>query len=250
MTSKKLLEMMMVVYDCLSAEEKKNADYYLKNIATGIVKDSFDNSAFVGVSLGCTVGEIIRVLKQDIYNSENKKNGKSNQAAVIKKVLKESQRDTIKTQWHSTYIIKGRQYVLCGYYGFAFNVPVAGVPVAEDKQTENGIVNIFNINYDNYDTELVLPDRTKLAAYIKTTKAQRKTMSKDERKSPIIFDFGGNLPMVNAECLLNIIDGLPDGKLLFCSEHPYSVMYCKGSDGEALLLPVKKRTENTNRTEI
>lgn len=33
MTSEKMMEMIMMVYDRLDVEEKKNADYYLKNLA-------------------------------------------------------------------------------------------------------------------------------------------------------------------------------------------------------------------------
>lgn len=251
MTSEKMLEMIMKVYDQLDAEEKKHTDYYLKNVSKEIFKNSFDNSTLTCASLGCTVGEIIRVLKQDILNSENKTNGKSKQAAVIKSVIKIAKQENNCTKWHSTHIINGKQYALCGYYGLVFDEPVNGVPVSEDRQDDNAILNIFDFSSNiNYDTELDIPDRAKLAAYIKTTKAKRKNMSKYAQKEPIIFDFGGDLPMVNAEYLLNVIDGLPDGKLMFSSSHRLSPLHVIGSDGKAILLPIRKRSEGTQRTEL
>lgn len=250
MTSEKMMEMIMMVYDRLDMEEKKNADYYLKNLATGM-SISFKDSTFTGASLGCTVGEIIRVLKQDIYNSENKKSGKFKQANVIKSVIGISKHNAGKPQWHTTYIIDGKQYVMCGYYAFVFNDPVAGVPVSHEEMYETEIANMYNTSKLNtYDTELELPERTALSAYIKTQKAQRKTISKYAKKDPITFDFGGNFPIVNAEYLLDVMDGLPDGKLMFNSNHPYAPMLCESSAGEGLLLPMRKKHENTNRTEL
>ena len=250
MTSKKLLEMMMVVYARLSAEEKKNADYYLENFAKDIMTNSLKDST-ISLCLGFTVGEIIRVLKQDIYNSENKKNGKSKQATAIKSVINVSKQNNGQPQLLTSYLIDGKQYVMCYAYGFVFNDPIEGVPVSNNLEHGKKFVDIINTaKHNTYDIELELPERNALSVYIKTEKAYRKTMGKYAQKNPITFDFGGDYPLVNAEYLLAVMDGLPDGKLLFCSEHPYSPMYCKGSDGEALLIPVEKRTENTCRTEI
>lgn len=250
MTSKKLLEMMMVVYDRLSAEEKKNADYYLENFAKDIMTNSFKDST-ISLCLGFTVGEIIRVLKQDIYNSENKKNGKSKQAAVIKSVLNVSKQNNGQPQCLTSYLIDGKQYVMCYAYGFVFNDPIEGVPVSNNLEHGKKLVDIINTaKHNTYDVELELPERNALSVYIKTQKAQRKTMSKYAKKDPITFDFGENLPIVNAEYLLDVMDGLPDGKLMFNSNHPYAPMLCESSAGEGLLLPMRKIHENTNRTEL
>ena len=249
MTSEKMLEMMMLVYDQLDAEEKKNTDYYLNNQAKEIMSNSFIDSIRTDASLGCTVGEIIRVLKQDIYNTENKKNGKSKQVTVIKSVLKTAKQNNNNTQWHSTYIIDNKQYVLCGYYGFIFNNPVDGVPVASDQEIESSYIKIFqNAKNNDYNIELALPDRSELSAYIKTIKAKRKTMSAYLRKAPIVFNFGENLPMVNAEYLLDVIDTLPNAKLMFYKDHFNAPLYATGSDGESILLPMRKKDFTAGRT--
>ena len=94
--------------------------------------------------------------------------------------------------------------------------------------------------------ELPIPERGKLAAYIKAEKARLKANGiKKIRYIDIKYNFGVSLPAVSAEFLLDAIDGIPDGKLYATSKINGGVtiltpLVMLGDNGRAVLLPVKK----------
>ena len=62
------------------------------------------------------------------------------------------------------------------------------------------------------------------------------------RGAPCYYDFGEDLPRVNANYLKNIMDCLPDAKA-YVTDHPLTgPIIFKSDKGDALLLPVRKKT--------
>jgi len=62
------------------------------------------------------------------------------------------------------------------------------------------------------------------------------------RGAATVYDFGDDLPLVNADYLKNIMDCLPDAKA-YVTEHPLTApIVFKSEKGDALLLPIRKKT--------
>ena len=62
------------------------------------------------------------------------------------------------------------------------------------------------------------------------------------RGAATIYDFGEDLPWVNADYLKNIMDCLPDAKA-YVTDHPLTgPIVFKSDKGDALLLPVRRKT--------
>ena len=256
MTSEKMLEMVMQIYNRMTVVEQQDVENYLK-ISKDITDGTFQNWIGSTATMSGIVGEIIRVLKQDIINVENKKNGKSKQAAVIKSVIKTAQKYyKNKKEWHTSYIVDGKQYVADGHRMFIFSNPVEGVPISEpDKAVTREITDIAQgVPLSVFTGILDVPDRAKLAVYIKAEKAKKKQMFKNMRNvPPIMFNFGEGKPIVNAEYLLDVIDGIPDVELKYNENHLNYAMHGKGTNGSVIILPLNKNTCHINedvRTEL
>lgn len=62
------------------------------------------------------------------------------------------------------------------------------------------------------------------------------------RGAKTVYDFGDDLPLVNADYLKNIMDCLPDAKA-YVTDHPLTgPIIFKSDKGDALLLPIRKKT--------
>ena len=62
------------------------------------------------------------------------------------------------------------------------------------------------------------------------------------RGAQTVYDFGDDLPLVNADYLKNIMDCLPDAKA-YVTDHPLTgPIIFKSDRGDALLLPIRKKT--------
>ena len=107
MTNEKMLEKTMEVYYNLTNEQKE----VCKNIWNNNIYSNsglFDNIAF-------TVADLIRCLKSDIADAENKKRGKNEQAKLIKKILKHNARyNPNKERLQNSEILNGCQYCVDG----------------------------------------------------------------------------------------------------------------------------------------
>jgi hypothetical protein len=202
---------------------------------------------------------MMRVLTIECAKENDKSNGKSKQAAVIKSVLRQ-----INGQIRPivSYIVNGKQVVCDGYRAFEFNEICNSVPIGTDeeikKENPKKYIGYIDEAIKHKNIELPIPERGKLAAYIKAEKARLKANRiKKIGFKDIRYNFGAGLPMVSAEFLLDAIDGIPDGKLYattnICGEITMATpLVMLGDNGKAVLMPIKKLpTEyDAERTEL
>ena len=89
--------------------------------------------------------------------------------------------------------------------------------------------------------ELELPDKAKLKAFIKISKANKNI---DDKFKGIPFDFGFNKPLVNADFLLDIMELIPDATAFYkpCSDNSGMILnsiYLENDNSRGLLLPIR-----------
>jgi alkyl sulfatase BDS1-like metallo-beta-lactamase superfamily hydrolase len=167
--------------------------------------------------------------KQDIYKKETAKtNGKANLHKSAMEIIK-SAKTLSYTSFHGSYIQDGCQYVCDGYRAIkiknAIDLPEAP---ALDHPDMSKFFNSTN------SIELQLPDIAELKLYIKLQKAE------GSKKHEILWDFGDNMPQVNANYLLTIMEADLNLKAYSNDNNANSPIIFKSDDIEALLMPVRK----------
>lgn len=127
------------------------------------------------------------------------------------------------------YDAEDRQCMCDGYHAIRLVKPVEGFNTVKGMDLEK----VFPQDYELV-AELPMPTPGELKI--------NKKKFESWRGAPCYYDFGEDLPRVNANYLKNIMDCLPDAKA-YVTDHPLTgPIIFKSDKGDALLLPVRKKT--------
>lgn len=140
--------------------------------------------------------------------------------------------------------IDGVQYVCDGYRIAAFKKPL---PLEERPDNVSLTFNFEdNLKRKGYDAvTLNIPDKKTLKAYIKEEKQKAQgTIYGFVPK----YNFGKNLPMVNADYLLDMINIFPDG--IFYADDPLSIFVEDPEGNRGKLLGLRKKDKNAEATKL
>lgn len=166
----------------------------------------------------------------------NKTQGKSRLAAC-RRILKNTKNYTSSNTEFLKYAntIDGIQYVCDGYRITAFRTPL---PLEERPDNVSLTYNFEDfLKRKGYDAvKLNIPDKKTLKAYIKEEK--QKAQGTKCRFIPK-YDFGKNLPMVNAYYLLDMINIFPEGT--FYADDPFTVFVEDPEGNRGKLLGLRKK---------
>lgn len=127
------------------------------------------------------------------------------------------------------YDAEDRQCMCDGYHAIRLNKPVDGFETVKGFELDK----VFPQDHELVQ-ELPMPTPGELKI--------NKKKFESWRGAPCYYDFGEDLPRVNANYLKNIMDCLPDAKA-YVTDHPLTgPIIFKSDKGDALLLPVRKKT--------
>ena len=245
MKAEKCMEMLNYVIAAMTTEEKQDVQSYMNGIGKKCHAENYDT--VITNTVPFAVAEMMRVLTIECAKENDKSNGKSKQAAVIKSVFRQ-----INGQIRPivSYIVNGKQVVCDGYRVFEFNEICNSVPIGTDEETKKEnpekYIGYIDEAIKHKNIELPIPERGKLAAYIKAEKARLKANRiKKISFKDIKYNFGAGLPMVSAEFLLDAIDGIPDGKLYATTNIHGEItmttpLVMLGDNGRTVLMPIRK----------
>ena len=173
----------------------------------------------------------------DLTKEQEKATGASKQAAVIKAVIRYAKKHYSRDFY--SYIANGKQYVCDGFRLFAFNQICESVPIEDKPAFSYESLLDKRIKQDNTG-ELTLPSRGELAAYLKAEQAMLTPAQKKKGEAQKIpYNFGKGLPMVSAEFMLSVMDGIKNGRWFYNGEN--SPILVIGENGSALLMPISKK---------
>ena len=136
--------------------------------------------------------------------------------------------------------INGRQVVCDGFqlYRLIESVELSPELIESD---ENGSFDRIAGLPDAQKTEstrpVPVPDINSLTALIKAGKAEKRA-KKD--RTPVLYDFGDDLPLVNAEYLLNVLTVLGESVKIYAGRSLISNLYLESDRGDGMLCPVRK----------
>lgn len=155
--------------------------------------------------------------------------------------------DGFVDKYQSEAALKGKVQCVCdGFRAFRMYNPV---PM---ENRPEGIAEPLNLNtvfpgrhaLDGY-TEIPLPDVNELKSHISIQRAKIGKPPKNKYltdvKKTIFWDFGDDLPVVNAQYLLDLMTVLPNANvILFNPAQPLGPLYAHDEHGESILLPCRK----------
>lgn len=145
--------------------------------------------------------------------------------------------------YHDTKYINGYTYVTDGVTGIrakgTFNLPI----------NEGEYVKIADVIDDamSNDIELELPDLDELKKHIKFTKDKFKA---EDIKDIVLYRFGKDLPTVDAEKLLSIMNNTK-GLRAYAAKNRFATLYFTTEDNntEIVLMPIKEHALTTPETQ-
>ena len=205
------------------------ADYILKwtTAAAGHLKQGANGNA----------AEIIEALKAEaaaeIRREEAKRSGTANRQKAAERVIKSARASMpFKEALHGAWITADGMQNLCdGFQAYRLReaLPLEEIPANVQP------LDIARIVLTNCGDVVPLPELSELRAYIKTEKARKKA-TKD--KSGVIYDFGEELPQINAEYLLTALELLPNCTAYAKAKNHY--IYFESEAGRGVILPIHK----------
>ena len=169
--------------------------------------------------------EIREMTREEI----NKSKGGSTYT-ILKKFIKniKGYRTDINGAWLDD---EGRQCLCDGYRGYRLNAPIEGLKEPDNPGNRFDLGKVFPT--DPQPTTLKLPTSAELRAFISDPTSLRAS------DGTVLYDFGENLPMVNAKYLKDMVDVFPDA-VATCDGLVKPLIF-KSKKGDGILLPVRKR---------
>ena len=230
MKNEKILEKLHAIAIQLDDENKKAFDFCRKH------PDDMREMNRATPCIGSLVADIIATVEWDISHDSAKKSGNLSRLKAAERVIKSAKKQE-RPALHGAWIADGMQYICDAYRAARFPEPL-DLPKIPENIPPIDAARFFAAADQNAGARLNLPDVHTLKAYIKTEKAARKAAGD---KRPPVWDFGENLPAVNAEFLLDFIELFPDATATANKYNPLlGMIYFSTPDGaEGVLLPVK-----------
>lgn len=193
-----------------------------KLVEIGVGTPAFDFSKYE---------DLVNLLKQEVRDENNKAAGKNHCAKLAKAIIKSGTKNyPIRDQKLNIMAhgktIDGVQYFLDGYRIAAFYERM-DFPEWEHDNWYN--IHSYINNMDFADAESEMPSIGEIKSALAVAKGQKKKC---------IFGFDG--VTVNAQYLLDFLEGFPDAKVHISSERPHlSPIYIESEEGFGILLPIK-----------
>lgn len=166
--------------------------------------------------------------------------------AACKRILKNTKNRTSSNTEFLKYAntVNGVQYVCDGYRIAAFRTPLPLEERPDNISLTYDFENYLRENID-YAVALNIPDKTALKAYISEEKQKARGMI---HKFIPKYNFGKNLPMVNADYLLDMINIFPDGT--FYADDSLSIFVEDPEGNRGKLLGLRKKDKNAEATKL
>lgn len=165
------------------------------------------------------------------------KTGRASTLSICRAILKNAARENLKYP-HADK--DGHQHFSDGYRDLCLYTPLEGFPALPENLEPADLDRFYPAENG---VPLELPDAKALRAWIKTEKARMKTAK--THYPPVkypIYNFGPDLPAVNAEYLLSMLEALPGCTAEFTYQSPNNtqIITFHAENGKALLMPVHK----------
>ena len=226
MTNEKMLERCLILAQGLNEDDRNTYDFAART-------KTFTDLLGVGPMLA----HLIHDLKDDLAAEEMKKAGRGSALTAAKRIIKRAKQiNPAKEAYHGAWMENGMQCICTGCHAIRLRTPLDGLEDTNGKEHLDLGKTIAEALYAT-DSALPLPSVAELKAHIKTEKARLKAENK--KANHITYDFGPDLPWVNAEYLLDLMEVLPGCTATIKSRGAKRNPLAFRSDaGDGILLPI------------
>lgn len=200
--------------------------------------------------LAVAIEYAIRAVKKDIYK---KTKSEKDRLKGAKYILKTAKSVFGNNCFQCACIMDNKQYITNTTCAVILEKPLP-LETCSPNQTWLDMKDKINSFCNNVRRQLSvpinMPDKTKLDAYIKVEKAR----NKQDRVKGVIhridYNFGENLPKVNAELLSAMLDIFPDSSACICAfdSERSAILFTSSDNSIGVLLPVSKNTADIETT--
>lgn len=243
MTTEKIMENLLVIADNLDMNERKTFDFVRKN--------SMKKSTFVGA--GARLGEFYLAIEEQFRSETAKKLGKSSVKRGMESILKSAKKHIPSKMWLQYAYDDGDYQIACNGYMIAALSKENHVPLVERPDSDAYKWSMLNwkknIPWDHVaENRLVkLPDLAAIKLYLKSENLRRG--KKD--KSPIVFDFGAELPCIKVEFLIDAMEILPNAKAYYAGHGNLCLLLADDSGSVVYIMGIEPNKDKERmRTEI
>lgn len=149
--------------------------------------------------------------------------------SAFKRIIKRipDQRKSLQGVWTDS---EGRSCVCDGYLSIRLKKPMEGFESVPGMDLDKVFPNSTYFT-DPVEVEIPTPGELKI----------KKRKLGSWRGAQTVYDFGEDLPMVDAGFLKDVMDCLPDAKAVTERNSTTRMIYFTSEKGDAILLPVRKR---------
>lgn len=236
LTTEQTLERVLRIARSLPETERQHFDFTQQH------PDDYDKDSLeIGVQLSALVVDLRTALAVE----EERKRGRAVPYAAAKRICKRTvERNSHRPSTRGAWIdADGKQCLCDGMTGVRLNSPfkltVAPEPECGERFDLDAVIRPVRLN----SVALKSPSAAELRAKIKSDRAEYKASNRSKYESFVsTYDFGAGLPLVNAEYLLDLIELFPDCEI-YAHENPVYPIYFKSAAGEAVLCPIRRRSE-------
>ncbi len=234
MNNTKLLEQLNNIIKSLPEDERKQADYFMQNNDRNAAGLLDRNIPAIVTDLIKDVTDLIKDVTEDLHRAEAKAFGKGAAQKAAERIIKQA---TDRKMSAGAYTLDGLQYIGGCFSVVRLSEPLPVTELPKDKEPIN-YQQIIELASKNEGDTLQLPHRNYLPVYIKTEKARHKS----EKGFVCKWDFGDNLPAVDAALLLDMLNLLGNCTAVLSYRNPQiNAIYFKNDKGEdGILMPVRK----------
>ena len=202
--SRDTYNMLIKVYECMTPEDKKLADYIIegKNLTYDPCRTLEPHYHELGIitSLPSLIGEMIRATKADMIKSDDLSKAQKTRRTALLNLLKTNSRDRTAREYCKYSLMKNeKQYIVSRYAAYSLVEVDEKLPICPDElaSTFMDVEKICEKLLTNCNNELELPPVKLLEAYVKRSNKPAKS---------ITYHFGLNLPSVVMDTESNAID--------------------------------------------
>lgn len=181
---------------------------------------------------------ILLCLQRDALHEMQRKEGRGSQLAGAKSLLKTALKQGGREMLHGYWLDNsGRQCLCTGYHAARLLQPLEGLPKIPEDVTPFNLDPIFDGCQAN--KPLNLPSVADVKLHIVKAKADHPDLYTGKHAWPIEYDFGPDLPLVNALYLLDLLQLLPDCTAKY--DGLLNPLYFSSQAGDGVLLPVRRK---------
>ena len=234
-------EMLQRVNELALHLEKEERDLYHDCVANGF----HHIPGFAGALASLTV-----TLRDDIADDEARKSGRGSAQAAAKRIIKNAFAvQKIRENLHGAWMENGKQCLCDGFHAVILDSAIPGLPQVDDDLKKVNLAPILTPARKNDGMKLTLPTVGELKAAIKIHDAKERAQKKKAKdRKPLIWEFGEDLPWVNGNYLLDLLELLPGCTATASSYAPdYNAIYFQAEGiGEGILMPIRKQSGKTD----